>query len=187
MSSSEIGLYKKNRIYYLNRLKQLIKHLDLNDKSVLDLGCGECLLCTLDEFSKIKSYQGVDHMDYSSTPNYIKSDVVEYLKNDINSYDLVLCLGVLDHLQSNQVQNLILQLSLRPESMIILSIRNPYQPIFKLWFPKSHFEDLDRLKNLDQSIYLLKLPFLQKSFKIKFWPKVFCTELILVYKPISFH
>ncbi|MBK7233596.1 MAG: class I SAM-dependent methyltransferase [Saprospiraceae bacterium] len=107
MISSEIDRYKKNRVYYLNRLKQLIKHIDFIDKSVLDLGCGESLLCTLDEFSKIKSYQGVDYLAYSNTPKYIKSDVIDYLKNDTNSFDLILCLGVLDHMQPNQVQNLI--------------------------------------------------------------------------------
>lgn len=138
---------------------------------------------TLDEFSKIKSYLGVDHMDYSSTSNYIKADVVEHLKSDTNPYDLILCLGVLDHLQSNQVQNLIFQLTLRTESKIIISIRNPHQPIFKLLFSSRNIKALENLKKPDQSIYLLKLPFLQKSFKINLWPRLFSTEVIMVFLP----
>lgn len=120
------NLDKKWRYYpiYIEKMSFVKKYLNKIPKSskIVDIGCGEGIL--VEEYRN-KSYDivGVDNF-YSS--EYVKKGDITNLNFKNNSFDLVLCLDVLEHLSYKEQERAIAEIYsiLKINGMAIISVPN---------------------------------------------------------------
>tara|TARA_Y100000310_G_scaffold339546_1_gene432548 strand:- start:728 stop:1438 length:711 start_codon:yes stop_codon:yes gene_type:complete len=113
--------------YILKLMSKVPKHC-----RILDAGCGQGLL--VEEFKR-QGYdiQGIDAF-YSS--EVVKKD--DILKNGFanNTFDVILCLDVIEHFQFSEQEKLVAELTriLKPKGKIIFSIPNKGNLTAKIFF-----------------------------------------------------
>lgn len=113
--------------YIISLLKRLPKQT-----KILDAGCGQGLL--VQEFKR-RGYdiQGIDA--FYSSKAVRKGDL---LKNNLpdNTFDLILCLDVIEHFQLNEQEKLIQELTrlLKPKGRLIWSIPNQAHLTARIFF-----------------------------------------------------
>ncbi len=88
---------ERNSKYYKRRLEIVLKKLDLENTTILDLGCGEMILYDLLK-DQIKSYKGIDQFVFSDQVYFISGNILDRDLLKEHSADFVFLLGVLDHL-----------------------------------------------------------------------------------------
>lgn len=115
-------LHKKSNedqvVSYAEELKilfnSLLKHNNEDTYSVLDLGCGNGELFKPLGFDSATKYRGIDFSDTMlgyfknnfTDANLIKGDVSTYKDDD--KYDLIFCNGVIQYLDTSQINNLLI-------------------------------------------------------------------------------
>lgn len=136
MKSKMWGEYRKKQNYhlkinphwpylpvYLEKMTYVRKLLDnKNGKKIIDLGCGEGGLVK-EYFDKGFNIKGVD-LNYQS--KYVSRGNILNLKIPKNSFDIVLCLDVLEHLNYSDQVKAIEQITkiLKPHGKVLLSLPN---------------------------------------------------------------
>lgn len=100
--------YSPSRFDASEYLKNNLKHLMINNKHVIDIGCGRYFaLSLLENISNDFHYTGIDinlikHIDKKNKKRkFISADITKY--KDKNKYDLALCLWVLEHIQQDSL------------------------------------------------------------------------------------
>ena len=174
----------RNRNYYKNRLKIILTYLNLNNKSVLDLGCGEMILYDLVKH-EVTSYIGIDSISYSNDVHFVHANILDPDVLESYTAEFIFLLGVLDHISPDEKNRILELCKTRYSDSLIISQKNPHSFInmfYKKTSPvvdvEEHFKDHRITK-----VYLLKLPFngwvfdLSRSGnRIKNW----CTEIIYI-------
>ncbi|NOT37420.1 MAG: hypothetical protein HOP11_08590 [Saprospiraceae bacterium] len=161
------GIVEKNQLYYRKRIRFILKELSFQGKSILDLGCGEFVL--LDELDRdiIKSYVGIDSIPFSSMRypevKFICKDILEYGNSINDKYDIIFCLGVLDHMDKDKQENLLDIYKNRCNDYMVISLANWVNPIINLIIPKE--EPCIKL-HIEKKLYLIKIPKTQFVFNI---------------------
>ncbi|MFN8278770.1 MAG: hypothetical protein U0V49_00650 [Saprospiraceae bacterium] len=176
-------LIHRNRSYYLNRMRIILQAMEPLQGYVLDLGCGEMLLKTLLDLAKVQ-YTGVDETSFSKEPNFILSDVINYLRSEVQPSDFLFCLGVLDHLNKEQSSELLRLIEISHAGCLIIQHANSYNPVIRnqnkvtLYFNKY---------SMQQRIYLLKLPIMQSVWSIpdNKWSRWLATECVEIWRKYS--
>lgn len=163
------SVYQQNRQYYHHRIQKIVEHIEVENLSVLDLGCGECLFYK--QYAKVlKGYYGIDNINYSDAPYFHLGNVLDFSLWPTEGVDLVLCLGLLDHMSESDKSTLITKLKGARFSKIIISQQNPQslinrlRAVFKRKTSRPIKIDLKGYKM--NTIYLLKFPFTQAVFKV---------------------
>lgn len=181
-----IELIKKNRLYYKKRIHFILQNLDCKHKSILDLGCGEMLLNDSLSNLSINSYLGVDELNFTDQTNFLNQDIITFGKSNSKSYDLIFCLGVLDHLAKKDQLELLDLFSDYFNELFIISEANKFnlgiRLIGSISVPKKKLIAIIR-------IFLLKIPFTQIVIDLsnfKFIRDILATEVISFYKRKSF-
>jgi hypothetical protein len=176
--------YIRNREYYRKRLNFVLQHINLEDLRVLDLGCGECLFSECSEFKKIKSYTAVDELEYKTRIPYIRENVVDFLKTDKASYDLILCLGLVDHLEDSSYRELLTEISKRSSSGWVISMASSQNPIIGLFHSAERTVLMHNyMRKPELEIKLLKIPFSSKIMDLSHWPGFLSTETLWIRYP----
>ncbi|MBK9271310.1 MAG: class I SAM-dependent methyltransferase [Saprospiraceae bacterium] len=165
-------------------MNHILEGIQWINQSVLDLGCGQCLMSKTKHFNHLKSYTGVDDQLYTTPVEYILSDVVDYLKKDSNHFDIILCLGVLDHLDEIKATELLSELSYRRNSTLVLSCRNSGNPFIRLLHPTGFNFDVFHEHGVYHKLFLLKFPMSKTCFRIRFLPRLIGTEMVFYFKPV---
>jgi hypothetical protein len=184
MKKPERNTYLRNREYYRKRLDYVLQHVDLENLSILDLGCGECLLSECSEFKKIKAYTAVDELEYNLRIPYIKDHVVDFLRRDRAPYDLIFCLGLVDHMDDLSYREFLTEIRKRSSAGWVISIAQSINPIIGL------FQSKDRIRQMEQSLgkpdlvlKLLKIPFGSLIIDLSSWPDFLSTETLWIRFP----
>ena len=121
------NLIKHYRINIVN------KKLDRRSKNLLDVGCGDLLF-----YNKIKEKYDVTLVDISPSNQLIKEGNIQKLGCADNSYDVVTCQEVLEHVP-NPVKA-ILELKRITKRQLIITVPNePFFTLFRFFqWDKSH-------------------------------------------------
>jgi SAM-dependent methyltransferase len=123
-------IYRTIKFY---RREQILKILDKESKTLLDIGCQD-----LTFYNKIKGQYSTTLADYSPTNDFIKKEDVQKLSFKDKSFDIVLCQEVLEHVPDPVVA--IKELKRVAKKQLIISV--PYEPFFTLarlfWWEKEH-------------------------------------------------
>lgn len=145
-----------------------------NIKSILDLGCGDFNLMRHFNFTNIM-YHGIDVVDFVIQNNcirYSKSNITFETGSIINytpkqQYDLILCKDVLQHLSTNNIKNLLVNLKSSYTKHVLIT--NDYSDNHNLKINDGEYSSIDLSKepyNSDgqfvfewQSCYFLKKVF----------------------------
>jgi hypothetical protein len=173
--------YLKNREYYRKRLECVLLHLKMDGLRVLDLGCGECLLSEYPVFTKLRSYTGVDELDYPNRIPYIRQNVLDFLKTDQGIYDLILCLGLVDHLDDASFASLLTELRKRSETGWAVSIAQEKNPVINFLKPsKRTIQMREAFGKPDLVLNFLKLPLSSALIDLTGWPAIFSTETVWI-------
>lgn len=172
-------LIYRNRRYYLNRLRIILNAMEPLHGYVLDLGCGEMLLQSLMDLSKV-NYTGVDETGFSKEPYFILSDAIKYLKTEVQQWDFLFCLGVLDHLSQEKTAELLRLIGICKAGFIIIQHANYSNPVIRnLNKVNLHFNNY----SIQQRLYLLKLPMIQSVWWIpdRTWCRWLATECVDIW------
>ena len=108
------------------------------DARIIDLGCGEGRILYL---LKQMGYTNVVGVDISESQlqiarqinnKVVKADILEYLKNTADKYDLILSLDVIEHLQKSEALEFLelCQVQLNDHGRLILQTPNASSPFF---------------------------------------------------------
>lgn len=169
----------KNRKYYQNRLKVVLPFLNVQQKRILDLGCGEGLIRS--ELENKSLYLGIEQFNFQEMEGILVQDIFDFLQNDRQHFDLIICLGVADHLNPERQLDLLKLLSVKHSCVFVLSRSNPRNPF--LLYKNTVFNS--QLKNYPAkpilNLYILKLPLFQKVWCFK-KPIRWATEIISFYQ-----
>lgn len=175
-------IYIKNRRYYQNRIKHILKYISVENTSVLDLACGEMLLYKLKGF-QMKSYFGIDQINFQEHPCFLQANILDDLFRIDIKVDVIFLLGVLDHLNFDQKLKLIEKFKQQFTKTFIISQFNELAWIYKKRNSMNAALNLNAyFNNLPiQYIYLIKLPFLKFVWDVTHapnWIKKNCTEKV---------
>ncbi|EKE21502.1 MAG: hypothetical protein ACD_7C00210G0002 [uncultured bacterium] len=117
---------KKWRYYpvYLAKMDLICKFLDNwpRNKPVLDVGCGEGIL--------VRKYRSqgytISGLDSNYQSIYVIKDDIRHTKLESSSYDLVLCLDVLEHLSYQDQEKAIAEIKriLKKNGIFVLAVPN---------------------------------------------------------------
>lgn len=123
--------YRHTFVAKMQYIIKLLKKLPKN-KKILDAGCGQGLL--VEHFRK-KGY-GITGIDAFYGSEYVKKG--DLLQNDFkdNTFELILCLDVIEHFPLTEQENLIKELTriLKPKGKIIWSIPNQSNLSSRIFF-----------------------------------------------------
>jgi len=166
------NIYLKNRNYYQNRIRHILKYVSVENASVLDVACGEMLLYKI-EGSRMKSYLGIDQIDYQNHPLFIHGDILDFQLENQVPVDFIFLLGILDHLNYPQkIKLLDTYKNLFSKKMVVSQFNEA------AWY---YNKDLEKYKTVNlnsyfqkdaiQWIYLLKLPLLPYVWNLTNAPK----------------
>ena len=122
----ESGYYKKNIKFFSNNLKKILKQNKINFKNstILDFGCGNCLLHKYLKFKKIFLYD-LEHSYYNN--NYLKKTktfkTVKEIKNFKGKFDIILLNSVIQYIKPDDLKKILIILSkkINKHGLIILS------------------------------------------------------------------
>ena len=133
-------------------LKIINRHLS-NNMSVLDVGCGTGLIANLFARKYPKSkFVGIDFansIDYAqqfaqthliSNAQFIKQDISQH--KFAETYDVIICQGVLHHIPDYQNAAKLLVSALRPGGKLILGLYHPWGKIAKKIFNINYKNDI---------------------------------------------
>lgn len=176
--------YLKNRRYYQNRIKHILKYITVENTSVLDLACGEMLLYKLKGFH-MKSYFGIDRIKFQEHPFFIQADILDEVVELDWEVDFIFLLGILDHLDYDQKIKLLEKYESQFKKALIISQFNELAWFFKKRHPRNAALNLNAyFKNLSiQYIYLFKLPLFPIVWDVTNAPNWFkknCTEKVAI-------
>jgi 2-polyprenyl-3-methyl-5-hydroxy-6-metoxy-1,4-benzoquinol methylase len=179
----EINKIFKNKIYYQNRLKIILTYLQLEGKSVVDLGCGEMVLYDLIA-DQLNSYIGIDQFHFSKKEYFIKADIRDPELFKEEKFDFVFLVGVLDHCSVADKKMILEHWTKRYKQGIIISQHNEHS-LINLFFNKTSVVNLKSqfINHQFKEIYLLKFPLLYKVYVLNpnWWiTKYFSTEIISI-------
>lgn len=177
---------KKNRPYYFKRAETLLKHIDLQGKKVLDLGCGEMILKKL-AGHQMSAYTGIDEIAFQVDRDFICGNIFDHLNVLEGKYDVVIALGLLDHLNPGNKQLLVDWCIENSREYFVLSHCNPESFLLNLFqLMCSPFTEEDRLDTFAKEIiYGLKIPLTRCFFKLNFntsCNRKWATEKIVIIK-----
>lgn len=116
----------QKRIYNLikhYRFNNITKLLDNNSNNILDIGCQEAML-----YDKLKDKYHITLADISPTKKLINKEDVQNLSFKDNSFDIVICQEVLEHVP-NPIKA-ISELKRVAKKQLIISV--PYEPFFTM-------------------------------------------------------
>ncbi|HMW39886.1 MAG: hypothetical protein K1X68_13300 [Saprospiraceae bacterium] len=150
---------------------------------VLDLGCGEMLLKTFLDLSKVQ-YTGVDETGFSKEPYFIWSDAIKYLRTEVQPCDFLFCLGVLDHLNKEQSSEMLRLIEISHAGCLIIQQANSSNPFIRNQNKVPlHFNKY----SMQQRIYLLKLPMMQSVWSVpdNKWSRWLATECVEIWRKHS--
>jgi ubiquinone/menaquinone biosynthesis C-methylase UbiE len=116
----KVQIYNLIRSY---RFRVVSKLLDYHSKTLLDIGCDELFF-----YDKLKGKYEITLADCAPRTEQIKKEDVQNLSFANNSFDIVLCQQVLEHVP-NPVKA-ILELRRVAAKQLIISV--PYEPFFTL-------------------------------------------------------
>lgn len=116
----KVQIYNLIRSY---RFRVVSKLLDYHSKTLLDIGCDELFF-----YDKLKDKYEITLADCAPRTEQIKKEDVQNLSLADNSFDIVLCQQVLEHVP-NPVKA-ILELRRVTAKQLIISV--PYEPFFTL-------------------------------------------------------
>ena len=122
----ESDYYKKNIKFFSNNLKKILKQNKINFKNatILDFGCGNCLLHKYLKFKKIFLYD-LEHSYYNN--NYLKKTktfkTVKEIKNFKGKFDIILLNSVIQYIKPDDIKKILIILSkkINKHGLIILS------------------------------------------------------------------
>ncbi|MBS1517257.1 MAG: class I SAM-dependent methyltransferase [Bacteroidetes bacterium] len=140
MSEVRLEFYKQIRDYFKE------KNIDLNDKEILDVGCGTGhLLMFISEYFKVKKMFGLDFSDAAVSVARENIPEGEFNVHDIykahdRKYDVIFCTEVLEHLSyPDEALNNLLQL-MNKDSVLYLTTPNgrtdTYKGHINYWGPE---------------------------------------------------
>ena len=100
-------------------------------ESVLDIGCGVGIYCSLFKYLGVNEVMGIDGVE----PQNSVLDSNEYQKVDLHEqfalgkkFDLVLCLEVIEHLRPDATATVLDSIESHAKDLILISIAEPGQP-----------------------------------------------------------
>jgi len=109
---------------YIEKIRLIREFLSRQgkEKKILDLGCGEGVL--VEEF-RSQGYL-VDGLDLNYESQFVKKGSILETGYADSSYDIVLCLDVLEHLQFEEQEKAICEMKrvLKPGGLLVLSLPN---------------------------------------------------------------
>lgn len=155
------NLFSKRKTSHQHNIN---KHFPKNkNATILDLGCGHGSFIY---FIKQAGYKNVTGIDVSKEEvdlahqlgiSEIKQiDIIAYLSSTINKYDVVLLMDVLEHIESNEVLDLLEKINnvLTPNGMLILHVPNG-EGLFGMRIKYGDFthENAFTLKSLKQILF----------------------------------
>ena len=177
-------VYLRNIEYYRNRLCLILEWINSSKpKSILDVGCGEMILKSMLNQRDVR-YTGIDqYSPQSDKENFIHEDILAYTVE--KKFDIVLCLGVMDHLSSSDKEKLFHKIIQLTDSVLIISIKN-YKNLVYRALQKTDKEGkslyLFLKKTSTKQMSILKFPYFQKCVELKKFPSLFATEYIFYIK-----
>lgn len=180
----ESAIVLKNREYYRNRIKNILPFLQLNEFSILDLGCGEMILLDFIKERNV-SYTGIDIYPYRKEAEFILGNLLDPELIPNKKYDVLFLLGILDHLDMDQKHQVLLMYKNIFKKHFIISQKNPFSWINKCIQKDAMVIEIEKYFKDDQiqMIPLLKIPFCSKVFNLsnfKVLVRSFCTEKIYI-------
>lgn len=175
---------RKNKRYYLKRAQILLKNIDLQGKSVLDLGCGEMIIKKL-AGHQMTAYTGIDEIAFQLDKDFICGNIFDHWNELEDKYDVIIALGVLDHLDEVNKQTLVNWCSENSREYIVLSHCNPESFLLNLFKIKCGPFPYEHLLNTfeKQKIYGMKIPLTQWFFELKMnaaFNRKWATEKIII-------
>lgn len=180
---------KKNRHYYRRRIELILNSIDLSGKTVLDLGCGEMIIRKL-LGDQLDAYTGIDEISFQQDPNFICGNIFDVVFSLEKNYDVIIALGVLDHLSPKDQDRLIrLCLDKSQESVVISHCH--HNSLFLKWLGIK-CRGINLLENCNvhdvQLKYGLKVPLTQWFLNLSLLPSYFrnfATEKIWIMSKID--
>ncbi|MDQ3140790.1 MAG: class I SAM-dependent methyltransferase [Bacteroidota bacterium] len=188
METFFIKKYLKNKFYYQARLEHVVNQIQWDFTSVLDLGSGELIFKDIArKKGKIIQYIGVDQYKYSDDPDFIQSDILDESLFRDTKFDIILCLGVMDHFELNQCEKLVALYKPKCKKMFILNQSNPRSILnLILGLKSTSFIDVEKSmgKPAFMKMHFIKIPMTQAFFKItnsSFFNKYLATETVYYF------
>ena len=192
-----LGKWWFNGLEYLGVLTY-VKNInnDLNPKNVLDFGCGDGRLTLEMKKNGVPKITGIDiseqALNYAKTFNQSSNGNVKLISdfNEIKDmkFDLIVAMEVLEHIEENQLPEIIHNLSkiLDENGKFLITVPT----LNKKPIPEKHYRhyNLDILNNhvspffkIDEAKYIIKIGFLQKLIRRLMINRFF----ILNWKPLN--
>lgn len=181
-------LFKKiqrNKLYYKNRIEEILKEFPISGKKVLDLGCGEMLLR---EYLTAEDcfYTGVDQNFFNNRENFVLSDILNF-NFECSPYDIIFLLGVIDHMPGREKEMVLERVQEHFSKVLVISQFNSKNLLFHFLFPDKKEIDLERwFKGYHISkLALFKFPFFQSVYKLSIkllFSKFLATEYVYVIR-----
>jgi hypothetical protein len=175
---------RRNRMYYRNRLRLILTHLDLRDATVLDVGCGEMLLHEL-AGHEMRSYSGIDQLEWNTGVSYQRKGLLEEDLELEPSYDFVVILGVMDHLSYGKEIQVLDKYRCRFERAFVINQQNDKSWLNRLMGSRENLLDFIEcfpgceIRQLD----LLKFPKWSRIFNLSglpAWLRKWKTETVYI-------
>lgn len=128
---SKLDFFREHaRVNYLPYLN----HLDRNSTAVLEIACNKGYLLAALHVLQFKKLYGVDlsPLDVEKAKQLVPnadisySDAFDYLRKNIEKFDVIVLKAVLEHIQKDQVIPLLEQIesSLKPGGMVVIEVPN---------------------------------------------------------------